>query len=182
MKEKLPPKTGLDFGAMMDNIDKQEELKQESTNLDNQIDQLRKAIWNLEEDMVTVVQASSDLDDQLNSIIDTSWAVEWTLEDTRDLLEKLQGMTFPVQLDDQSIEAVKGIHSDFFANERKLIEELKQDETQTLAQHRTELKKITNIHGMWLSTKIFFWGVGLFYFFIALFFWIGYFYAKAKFS
>ena len=57
MKDKLPPKTGLDFGAMMDNIDKQEELKQESTNLDKQIDQLRSVIWTLEEDQVTVVQA-----------------------------------------------------------------------------------------------------------------------------
>ena len=27
MKDKLPPKTGLDFGAMMDEIDDQEELK-----------------------------------------------------------------------------------------------------------------------------------------------------------
>ena len=38
MKEKLPPKTGLDFGAMMDEIDKEEELKEESTNLGTQID------------------------------------------------------------------------------------------------------------------------------------------------
>ena len=57
-REKLPPKTGLDFGAMMDDIDREEELKQESTNLEKQIDQLRSVTWTLEEDQVTVVQAS----------------------------------------------------------------------------------------------------------------------------
>jgi len=182
MKEKLPPKTGLDFEAMMDNIDKQEELKQESTNLDKHIDQLRSVIWTLEEDQVTVVQASADLDDQLNSIIETSWVIEWTLDDIRELLEKLQGMKFTVQLDDQSIETVKGIHGELFANEKKLIEELKQDETQMLAQHRTELNKITNKQGMWLSTKLFYWMVGIFYFFIAIFFWLGYSFAKVRLS
>ncbi len=53
-----------------------------------------------------MIQASEDLDDQLNSIIETSWVVEWTLDDTKELLEKLQGMSFTVQLDDQSIEEV----------------------------------------------------------------------------
>ena len=87
----------------MDDIDREEELKQESTNLEKQLDQLRSVIWTLEEDQVTVIQASADLDD------------------TRELLEKLEGKKFTVQLDDQSIETVKGMHSEFFANEKKLI-------------------------------------------------------------
>jgi len=87
---------------------------------------------------VTVIQASADLDDQLNSIIETSWVVEWTLEDTRALLEKLQGMSFTVQIDDQSIEEVKGIHSAFFANEKKLIQEAQQDIEKTLSQHQAK--------------------------------------------
>ena len=107
----------------MDDIGREEELKQESTNLEKQIDQLRSVIWTLEEDQVTVILASADLEEQLNSIIETFWIVEWTLDDTRKLLEKLEGKKFTVQLDDQSIETVKGIHSEFFANEKKLIEE-----------------------------------------------------------
>ena len=85
-----------------------------------------------------MIQASADLDDQLNSIIETSWVVEWTLEDTRALLEKLQGMSFTVQIDDQSIEEVKGIHSAFFANEKKLIQEAQQDIEKTLSQHQAK--------------------------------------------
>ena len=104
------------FAEMLEEIQEDNELRKETTNLEKQIDQLRSVIWTLEEDQVTVVQASADLDDQLDSIIDISWVIEWTLDDTRELLEKLEGKKFTVQLDDQSIETVKGIHSKFFAN------------------------------------------------------------------
>jgi len=40
---------------------------------------------------VPVIQASADLDDQLNSIIEVSWGIEWTLDNIRELLEKLDG-------------------------------------------------------------------------------------------
>ena len=57
---------------MLNEIQEDNELRKESTNLEKQIDQLRSVIWALEEDQVTVIQASADLDDQLNSIIETS--------------------------------------------------------------------------------------------------------------
>ena len=132
-------------------------LKQESTNLEKQIDQLRSVIWTLEEDQVTVVQASADLDDQLNSIIETSWVIEWTLDDTRELLEKLDGKKFTVQLDDHSIETVKGMHSEFFANEKKLIEESHQKMEKMLSQHREKLKRIKDGESVWLSFKAWVW-------------------------
>ena len=180
MKEKLPPKTGLDFGAMMDEIDKEEELKEESTNLGTQIDQLRRVIWALEEDQVTVVQASADLEDQLNSIIETSWVIEWTLDDTRELLEKLEGKKFTVQLDDQSIETVKGMHSEFFANEKKLIEESHQRIEKMLSQHRKKLKRIKDGESVWLSFKAWVWAILIVYALLAITFGVGYLYARAK--
>ena len=60
---------------MLKEIEADNELQKESTNLDKQLDQLRRVIWALEEDQVTVIQASADLDDQLNSIIETSWGI-----------------------------------------------------------------------------------------------------------
>ena len=134
-------------------------LKQESTSLEKQIDQLRRVTWTLEEDQVTVIQASADLDEQLNSIIDISWVIEWTLDDTRELLEKLEGKKFTVQLDDQSIETVKGMHSEFFANEKKLIEESHQKMEKMLSQHREKLKRIKDWENVWLSFKAWVWAI-----------------------
>ena len=167
---------------MLKEIEADNELRKESADLDKQLDQLRRVIWALEEDQVTVIQASADLDDQLNSIIETSWVIEWTLDDIRELLEKLQGMKFTVQLDDQSIETVKGIHSEFFENEKKLIEGAHQEIEKTLSKHREKLKRIKDGESVWLSFKAWIWGIItvclLFLFFSGL----GYFYARAKFS
>ena len=170
------------FAEMLEEIHEDNELRKETTNLDKQIDLLRRVIWTLEEDQVTVVQASADLDDQLNSIIETSWVIEWTLDDTRELLEKLEGKKFTVQLDDQSIETVKGIHSEFFANEKKLIEGAHQEMEKMLSRHREKLKRIKDGESVWLSFKAWMWGIVLFIGFLAVAFGFGYFYAKAKFT
>ena len=151
-------------------------------NQEEQIDQPRSVIWTLEEDQVTVIQASADLDDQLNSIIETSWVIEWTLDDTRELLEKLEGKKFTVQLDDQSIETVKGIHEEFFANEKKLIEEAQQRMEKMLSQHREKLKRIKDGESVWLSFKAWVWAILIVFALLFITFGVGYFYARAKYT
>ena len=157
-------------------------LKQESTSLEKQIDQLCRVTWTLEEDQVTVIQASADLDEQLNSIIDISRVIEWTLDDTRELLEKLEGKKFTVQLDDQSIEVVKGMHSEFFANEKKLIEESHQKMEKMLSQHREKLKRIKDGESVWLSFKAWVWAIIIFEISLLLVGTVIYYIAKAKFT
>ena len=167
---------------MLKEIEADNELQKESTNLDKQLDQLRRVIWALEEDQVTVIQASADLDDQLKSIIETSWVIEWTLDDTRELLEKLEGKKFTVQLDDQSIETVKGIHSEFFENEKKLIEGAHQEIEKTLSKHREKLKRIKDGESVWLSFKAGIWGLITIEAILFLMGIVVYFCTKAKFT
>ena len=170
------------FAEMLNEIQEDNELRKETTNLEKQIDQLRSVIWTLEEDQVTVVQASADLDDKLNSIIDVSWVIEWTLDDTRELLEKLEGKKFTVQLDDQSIETVKGMHSEFFANEKKLIEESHKEMEKMLSQHREKLKRIKDWESVWHSFKAWVWAIILFEVFLLLSGVVAYLCAKSKFT
>lgn len=180
--DKIEQVSSNPFAKMLEEIQEDNELRKESTNLEKQIDQLRSVIWTLEEDQVTVVQASADLDDQLNSIIEVSWVIEWTLDDTRELLEKLNGKKFTVQLDDQSIETVKGIHSEFFANEKKLIEEAQQRMEKMLSQHREKLKRIKDGESVWLSFKAWVWAIILFEVFLLLSGVVAYLCAKSKFT
>ena len=170
------------FAEMLNEIHEDNELRKESTSLEKQIDHLRSVIWTLEEDQVTVIQASADLDDQLNSIIETSWVIEWTLDDTRELLEKLEGKKFTVQLDDQSIETGKGMHSEFFANEKKLIEEAQQRMEKMLSQHREKLKRIKDGESVWLSFKAWVWAIIIFEISLLLVGTVIYYIAKAKFT
>lgn len=180
--DKIEQVSSNPFAKMLEEIQEDNELRKESTNLEKQIDQLRSVIWTLEEDQVTVVQASADLDDQLNSIIEVSWVIEWTLDDTRELLEKLNGKKFTVQLDDQSIETVKSIHGEFFANEKKLIEESHQKMEKMLSQHREKLKRIKDGESVWLSFKAWMWAILVFEFLLVVVGVVVYFCARAKFT
>ena len=170
------------FAEVLEEIQEDTELRKETTNLEKQIDQLRRVVWTLEEDQVTVIQASADPNDQLNSIIETSWVIEWTLDDTRELLEKLEGKKFTVQLDDQSIETVKGMHSEVFANEKKLIEEAQQRMEKMLSQHWEKLKRIKDGESVWLSFKAWVWAIIIFEISLLLVGTVIYYFAKAKFT
>ena len=66
-------------------------------------------------------------------------------------MEILDEKKYTVQLDDQSIETAKGIHGEFFTNEKKLIEEAQQKMEKMLSQHREKLKRIKDRESVWLS-------------------------------
>lgn len=79
MKEKLPPKTGLDFGAMMDEIDREEELKKESGNFDRQIEQMQKTTRDLEASCETLIIEALGMDETTAAIQETAVKIGWTL-------------------------------------------------------------------------------------------------------
>ena len=97
-------------------------------------------------------------------------------------MEKLEGKKFTVQLDDQSIETVKGIHEEFFANEKKLIEEAQQRMEKMLSQHREKLKRIKDGESVWLSFKAWIWAIIIFEVSLLLVGTVLYYIAKARFT
>ena len=97
-------------------------------------------------------------------------------------MEKLEGKKFTVQLDDQSIETVKGIQEEFFANEKKLIEEAQQRMEKMLSQHREKLKRIKDGESVWLSFKAWIWAIIIFEVSLLLVGTVLYYIAKARFT
>ena len=97
-------------------------------------------------------------------------------------MEKHQGKKFTVQLDDQSIETVKGIHGEFFTNEKKLIEEAQEKMEKMLSQHREKLKRIKDGESVWLSFKAWIWAIIVFELLLVVVGVVVYFSARAKFS
>ena len=103
MKDKLPPKTGLDFGAMMDEIDDQEELQKESENVKELLGQVKKAASDLEASFETMVIEAFGMDETAASIQEASWKIKWTLDRIDLALERMNETKYTVQLDDKSV-------------------------------------------------------------------------------
>ena len=153
MKEKLPPKTGLDFGAMMDEIDDQEELKKESEKVKELLEQVKKTVSDLETSFDTMVIEAFGMDETASSIQEASWKIKWALDRIDLALERMNETKYTVQLDDKSLLEVNDLHRGLISNQKLALEEYKLEQKELFSQYKKDLKSIAAGQGVWFSSK-----------------------------
>ena len=153
MKDKLPPKTGLDFGAMMDEIDDQEELKNESENVKELLGQVKQVGLDLEASFETMVIEAFGMDETAASIQEASWKIKWTLDRIDLALERMNETKYTVQLDDKSVLTVNDLHRELISDQKLALEEYKLEQKELFSQYKKDLKSIAAGQGVWLSSK-----------------------------
>ena len=186
-KKELAPRNP--FAEMLEEIHEDNELRKESSNLDNQIERLKKAT---EE----VNKACESLDTKMASArsygITVGKAISLALDRVDSFDTKLDGIKafkFTAVLDNQSLEQIKAEkeslkeeYKKYLNEHKKTLNQLLEFEKSILSNHREELKKITRGYGAWISDKNFYWSLAIVVALIALFFLFGYLKAKAKFT
>jgi hypothetical protein len=154
MKDKLPPKSGLDFGAMMDEIDDQEELKNESENVKELLGQVKQVGLDLEASFETMVIEAFGMDETAASIQEASWKIKWTLDRIDLALERMNETKYTVQLDDKSVLTVNDLHRELLSNQKLALEEYKLEQKELFSQYKQDRKSIAAGQGVWLSSKV----------------------------
>ena len=182
MKDKLPPKTGLDFGAMMDEIDDQEELKKESENVKELLGQVKKVASELEASFETMVIEAFGMDETAASIQEASWKIKWTLDRIDLALERMNETKYTVQLDDKSVLTVNDLHRELLSNQKLALEEYKLEQKELFSQYKKDLKSIAAGQGVWLSSKAWVWAIIAFEALLLLGGVVVYYCTKAKFT
>ena len=178
MKDKLPPKTGLDFGAMMDEIDDQEELKKESENVKELLGQVKKAASDLE----TMVIEAFGMDETAASIQEASWKIKWTLDRIDLALERMNETKYTVQLDDKSVLTVNDLHRGLISDQKLALEEYKLEQKELFSQYKKDLKSIAAGQGVWLSSKALAVALVVFELLLVLVGVVVYYWTKSKFT
>ena len=153
MKEKLPPQSGLDFEAMMNEIDDQEELKNESENVKELLGQVKQVGLDLEASFETMVIEAFGMDETAASIQEASWKIKWTLDRIDLALERMNETKYTVQLDDKSVLTVNDLHRELLSNQKLALEEYKLEQKELFSQYKQDLKSIAAGQGVWLSSK-----------------------------
>ena len=182
MKDKLPPKTGLDFGAMMDEIDDQEELKKESENVKELLGQVKKAATDLEASFETMVIEAFGMDETAEAIQQASWKIKWTLDRIDLALERMNETKYTVQLDDKSVLTVKDLYRELLSNQKLALEEYKLEQKELFSQYKKDLKSIAAGQGLWLSSKALAVALVIFEILLVMVGVVVYYCAKAKFT
>ena len=182
MKDKLPPKSGLDFGAMMDEIDDQEELKNESENVKELLGQVKQVGLDLEASFETMVIEAFGMDETAASIQEASWKIKWTLDRIDLALERMNETKYTVQLDDKSVLTVNDLHRELISDQKLALEEYKLEQKELFSQYKKDLKSIAAGQGVWLSSKAWVWAIIAFEVLLLLGGVVVYYCTKAKFT
>ena len=182
MKDKLPPKTGLDFGAMMDEIDDQEELKKESENVKELLGQVKKVASELEASFETMVIEAFGMDETAASIQEASWKIKWTLDRIDLALERMNETKYTVQLDDKSVLTVNDLHRELISDQKLALEEYKLEQKELFSQYKKDLKSIAAGQGVWLSSKALAVALVVFELLLVVVGVVVYYWTKAKFT
>ena len=182
MKDKLPPKTGLDFGAMMDEIDDQEELQKESEKVKELLEQVKKTASDLETSFETMVIEAFGMDKIALSIQEASWKIKWTLDRIDLALERMNETKYTVQLDDKSVLEINDLHRGLLSDQKLALEEYKLEQKELFSQYKKDLKSIAAGQGVWLSSKAWVWAIIAFEILLLLGGLVVYYCTKAKFT
>ena len=182
MANKLPPTSGLDYEAVITEIDNQEELKKETGNFDRQIEQMQKTARDLEASCEALIIEALGMDETTASIQETAVKIGWTLNLINAQLTTLKDAKVTSQLDDKSVLEVKGLHQEVLAEQKLGLEKYKLELNEAFAQYKGKLKEVVQGHGVWLSERAWVIAIVTIEALIAIFVIAAYNYAKAKFT
>ena len=176
-----PKSSGLDdFDLVLGNVNKKEELQDETEKLDRYLERVHGALFRAEEVIKKADEQIGKADAAIARIETATGALEKSAEKIEpalntmaDNISKDKRFKFTAQLDDKSIASVKAEHGEFITDEKKLLEEHRKalkksillaiaDQKQAFENHKIEMEREREYgDGIWLSKRAWNWAGGL---------------------
>lgn len=176
-----PKSSGLDdFDLVLGNVNKKEELQDETEKLDRYLEHVHGALFRAEEVIKKADEQIGKADAAIARIETATGALERSAEKIEPALNSLaddiskdKRFKFTAQLDDKSIASVKAEHGEFIKDEKKLLEEHRKalkksillavaDQKQAFENHKIEMEREREYgDGIWLSKRAWNWAGGL---------------------
>lgn len=168
------------FAEMLEEIQEDNELRKESSNMGAQIEQMEKttaALKEVNESLESKLQHARFI---VSSVERAVGSAQKILLDNLSLLSELKNLKLPASLDDETVAQIKEEHGKLMSDYMASLEDLKKDQKKTLAKHREKIGQIKNGESVWLSFKAWVWAIVIVIAFLAIAFGVGIIYAKAK--
>lgn len=168
------------FAEMLNEIQEDNELRKESTNLGAQLEQMKKATVELKEvkDSLDVkLGAARHIVSSVEKAVNSAQKI---LLDNYSLLTELKNLKIPASLDDKAVGQIREEHGKLMSDYNASLEKLKQDGEKMLAEHRQKVEQVKDGESVWLSFKAWVWAILIVYVLLAITFGLGILYAKMK--
>ena len=159
----MPENTASPVEHMLSSIDHQHEFDQEEIRLDAKIELLRQAISDMDSH-ITSAKEMCDRMLELAKVVDRGCLKLGEIADyITDLKQQIENMVIPAKITPDSFEEVKKRIDDLIQQTNQLLERHRLQQRQEWNVQNDHLKSVVRENkGIWLSSKVFWWAIGVF--------------------
>ncbi|SFG67572.1 hypothetical protein SAMN05216383_1289 [Prevotella sp. KH2C16] len=159
----MPEDTSNPVEHMLCSINHQHEFSQEEKRLDARIETLRQAVSDLDSH-ITSAKEMCDRMIELGKVIETGCSKLSEIADyITDLKQQIENMVIPAKITPDSFEEVKKRVDDLIQQVNQLFESHRLQQRQEWNVQNDHLKSVVRENkGIWLSSKVFWWAIGIF--------------------
>ena len=148
------------YSNLVEEIDKQEEVKEQKANLDNEIQLLKQAISNLHDSIQKVEKARKDGTDMVIAMKAATDSMDMAVF----AFCRAEATVLKVEMTDECQNAIKSAREKLIQAEIHLLASHRRLQLQEFRNQNEEIKSfIKSCQGVFLSPKVFWWWAGISY-------------------
>ena len=155
---------GNKYDTLVEEINKQEEVKEQKANLDNELQLLKQAISNLHDSIQKVEKASKDGTDMVKALNAAKDSMNTAVSAFCRAVTRAESTVLKVEMTDECQNAIKSAREALIKAETTLLASHRRLMIQELRNQNEEMRSfIKSGKGVYLSSKVFWWWAGISY-------------------
>lgn len=150
------------YSNLVEEIDKQEEVKEQKANLDNELQLLKQAISNLHNSIQKVEKASKDGTDMVKALNAAKDSMNTAVYAFCRAVTQAEATVLKVEMTDECLTTIQSARKKLIQAETDLLASHKRLQLQEFRNQNEEIKSfIKSCQGVFLSPKVFWWWAGI---------------------
>ena len=152
------------YSNLVEEIDKQEEVKEQRANLDNELQLLKQAVMNLQDCVSKVEQAAKDGSDMVTALKAATDSMDMAVFAFCRAVTRAEGTVLKVEMTDECKKEIISARENLIEAETTLLTRHRSMMLQQIRSQNEEMQSfIKSSQGVYLSPKVFWWWVGISY-------------------
>ena len=152
------------YRNLVEEIDKQEEVKEQKANLDNELQLLKQAISNLHDSIQKVEKARKDGADMVIAMKAATDSMDMAVFAFCRAVTRAEATVLKVEMTDECLTAIQSAREKLIQSETDLLASHRRLQLQEFHNQNEEIMSfIKSCQGVFLSPKVFWWWAGISY-------------------
>ena len=153
------------FDNLVEEINKQEEVKEQKANLDNELQLLKQAISDLHDNVLKVEKASNEGTDMVTAMKAATDSMDTAVSAFCRAVTRAESTVLKVEMTDECLNTIKSAREELIKAETTLLANHRRMMLQEIRKQNEEMQSfIKSGKGVYLPPKVFWWWAGTTYF------------------